>query len=1048
MITSSYDLIIFDWDGTAVPDRNAPIGDLKNALEQLLKEGAHCAIVTGTNLDNILKQGIADLSPLAKHGLHICTNRGSEVYDFDSDGKPHLIYRKVATQSENKALDESAINLQNRIKTQGMTSKITFNRLNRRKVDLIPEPEWTSPKKAQFRELLTAVETRLSSAGFRGGIQELMKIAEDITHGSGLSNPKITSDIKHIEIGLTDKSDSASWIAKSIMGPEKIPLSKVSVWGDELGSLGNLPGSDALMRTSELKDASFFSVGIEPEGVPKWVSYMGGGPKRFIEFLIEQANLRRNQRAIPDIEPSADSSWILEQNGFDPSHERLMETLFAISNGNLGVRGSSDLPVPAAQSDLFIAGLYDQRVSSQAYSEVELFDASNASQSKETEIVPLPFPFRMGVLIDDEAIHAGNVNRIEHTRCLDFKKGSYFEDNLLESSQGRRSEVSSLRFCSHADAHLLIQRLRFTAKNYSAHIGLNLSLYPDDLADLYPHLHRVQETSVEPLSGLAEHIVFETIGSRDFITLASRIMVNGRELKCPHISTDLSPGESLLIERYVSAFWNPDFKISTEAALAHSKSLSLNLADHLTWHTEKWTRFWSVADIHLPKAPGPTAAIRFNLYHLQSSAALTPQTSVPAKALTGRAYEGHIFWDTEIFIFPFFLYTEPEIARQLLLYRYNTLCGAKKRATQMGFRGACYAWESTETGMDVTPRFVSISGRQTQDEDKIPIFTGPQELHITADVAWAVFKYWDATLDHEFMCNVGVEILIETARFWASRVVLSNDHYHVHEIAGPDEYHHGVSDNAFTNWMVRFNLDVAIRMVAWISIVHPDQLSVLSTKVNFTIQEVSTWEDIWKRLYIPLPGKDGVIEQFSGFFDLKSASLGPSDKNHAPISRLLGWKEINQTRIIKQADVLMIPFLFPDQLPPHVIKANYDYYDPITDQGSSLSPCVHAAIAARIGNVDDALQYWKQSLYFDLHNKMSNSQLGIHAAAIGGTWQALMFHFLGVHFTEGGMDYNRNSVKLLPNEWDGLEVKFKYRSRIYSLLITSGKIIEQTKEAA
>ena len=342
----------------------------------------------------------------------------------------------------------------------------------------------------------------------------------------------------------------------------------------------------------------------------------------------------------------------------------------------------------------------------------------------------------------------------------------------------------------------------------------------------------------------------------------------------------------------------------------------------------------------------------------------------------------------------------------------------------MGFRGACYAWESSVTGRDVTPRFISISGT----DSKIPIFTGTQQIHVTADIAWAVAKYWDATLDEAFMRDFGVEILIETARFWVSRVIRTGDRYHLKEVVGPDEYHHSVNDNAYTNYMVHHNLKGRLSK-SWIGSQqkHAARYAELSSKLKLTPEEISTWQDVLCHLYLPLPGANGVIEQFEGFFGLKSVPLSKTEKTHAPISRLFDWKEINQTQIVKQADVLMIPFLFPERLPPAVIKANYDFYEPITDHGSSLSPCVHAAIAARVGKMDDALRYWKESLYFDLRNTMSNSQLGIHAAALGGTWQALVFHLLGVRPSKSGFVFDERAAGLIPAAWNGLKLNLKYR---------------------
>jgi len=1043
-----YEIIIFDWDGTAVPDRHAPIGALKTGLEDLLKEGGLCAIVTGTNLDNILKQGIADLSPLAKHGLHICTNRGSEVFNFDSKGQPQLVFRRIATPEEDRALDNAVVELQKLIEKEGMQTDIVFNRLNRRKLDLIPVQEWSHPKKAQFRELLEAVESRMALAGFQGGISHLMKVAEEIAHAAGLKSAKITSDVKHIEIGLTDKSDAAEWITKSVITPANIPHSKVSVWGDELGSFGSLPGSDALMRIPELHDASFFSVGIEPDGVPAWVNHLKGGPPRFTEFLLQQAHLRRGQRIGLDLRPTEDRSWLLEQEGFDPSRERLMESLFAISNGNIGVRGASDFPIPTAHADLFVAGVYDQRVPSQPYSETDLFDSSE-ERSPESEIVPLPFPFRFFVKVNGDSMEAKNIKRLEYRRCLDFKKGVYFEENLVESPQGQKTKTTSFRICSHADAHLLIQKITLTSENYSTHINIDLSLFPNDLAELYPHLQVFIDGDSKTKPRITELQTFQVSGSHDFVSLASRIVVNGRELLSPQVSAKIAPGETLVIERFVSVFWSKTSQRSMDQAITHSKSQPLTLATNVAQHLKEWEIFWDKTDLQLPSSPGETDALRFNLYHLQSSAALAPQTSVPAKGLTGRAYEGHIFWDSEIFIFPFFLYTQPQIARQLLMYRYNTLEGARKRASEMGFLGASYAWESTVTGKDVTPLFVSISGAPSgKNETHIPIFTGTQELHITADIAWAVFKYWDATLDQDFMCQFGVEILIETARFWVSRVAFYNNQYHLKEIVGPDEYHHGVTDNAFTNWMVRHNLEVAIKMATWLSKEHPSYFLSLSSRLDFSNEEIPKWQDVLEHLFIPSPGPDGVIEQFEGFFELKPVKLSSLEKTRAPISRLFNWDSINHTRIVKQADVLMIPFLFPDQLPASVIRSNYDYYDPITDHGSSLSPCVYAAIAARIGRMEDALRYWRESLYFDLRNIMSNSQLGIHAASLGGTWQALVFHLLGVRLTEAGYSFDQNALTLIPPAWRGLKLKLVYRSRTYALDLANGSSIEIDKEAA
>ncbi|MFZ9596678.1 MAG: hypothetical protein ACO3A2_11460, partial [Bdellovibrionia bacterium] len=427
--------------------------------------------------------------------------------------------------------------------------------------------------------------------------------------------------------------------------------------------------------------------------------------------------------------------------------------------------------------------------------------------------------------------------------------------------------------------------------------------------------------------------------------------------------------------------------------------------------------------------PSLTQASRFNLYHLKIAAHAHTQVSIPAKALTGRAYEGHIFWDTEIFMLPFYLYTEPEIAKTLLRYRYQTLEGARIRARSLGYRGACYAWESTVSGLDVTPKSLSLNHSKTE----VPIFTGEQQIHVTADVAYALSRYWDATLDHEFMMGCGAEILFETARFWVSRLTRCGELYHLKTVVGPDEYHFNVQDNAFTNWMARFNLAKAHEVFQWFFALAPDRLGELRKKIGLEWNEVNLWKTLLEKIFIPSPNERGVIEQFQGFFSLKPIQLQESERNRPPLQRLLNWRELNELQIVKQADVLMLFFLFPHQFSTEIMRANYLYYEPKTDHGSSLSLAVHAAVAARSGLKDQALQSWETCLYMDLMNHMANTELGIHAATLGGCWQALVFHLLGIQLTPQGIRIPTHHPPILPTGTSKIQLKLTYRGKLYPL---------------
>jgi trehalose/maltose hydrolase-like predicted phosphorylase len=329
------------------------------------------------------------------------------------------------------------------------------------------------------------------------------------------------------------------------------------------------------------------------------------------------------------------------------------------------------------------------------------------------------------------------------------------------------------------------------------------------------------------------------------------------------------------------------------------------------------------------------------------------------------------------------------------------------------------------TGEDVTPRQIVIETTGIV----VPIFTGTQQIHVTADVAHAVWHYWRATRDDAFLASCGAEMLVETARFWASRAVERDGAHHIDRVVGPDEYHHDVNDNAYTNWMAKENLRAAVDALGWLETHAPRAHGELTARLGVGRHHVERWQDVAARLYIPAPDARGVIEQFAGFFDLQEVPLPAGERLRAPISRLMDWETINRTKICKQADVLMIPFLFPAVLPPDVVKACFHYYEPITDHGSSLSPAVHAAVAARLGLRDRALDYWETSLLLDLENRMGNTALGFHVASAGGAWQALIFHLLGLRFEEGRIERDSRLTPVLPDGCSAVRGRLVHRGR-------------------
>ncbi|MDR3606363.1 MAG: hypothetical protein P4M08_03165 [Oligoflexia bacterium] len=1031
-----FDALFFDWDGTAVEDRHAPAHDLVGALQPLLSTGPLAAIITGTNIHNILNQEISTLSTQAKHSLYICTNRGSEVYGFNDDGDSELIYRRKATPEEDQALTQAIERLRDYAGQRGLETVITYDRLNRRKLDLIPLPEWADPKKAQFAELFKTVQARLHAAGIKG-FKELLDEARKISREAGLNDARITSDLKHIEIGLTDKSDSIRWLFENVVKPKQIPAQNIAIMGDEMGNVGDVQGSDAFMRIPDLEHATYLSVGVEPEGAPPWVNHIGGGPANFLQFLKDQLHAW---------ESAPDPTWILEQEGFDPSQERLMESLFAIGNGYLGIRGSSDFPIPTSQSDLFIAGIYDRKIPGTPYSEIK-FLSEPKDAIDDAELVPFPSPFRLKLIIDENPLAAWGPEMIHHVRTLDLRQAVYSQNYRVATPEGKTLQISSKRCASISDPHLLQHEMEIQSETFTGAVAGGLSMNLDDFRLNYPHLAVLKTGSPHWTSPVR---LFETLGSKMKCCIATRVSVDGqeldlkvsidgREMSANEFTCNLSPGQTIRIRHFFSIFTDRDLPSDSPLSLCDTTLKHLNALQWVEFepkfgnHIERWQAFWKRADLKLPGRPELQQAQRFNLYHLRIAADHDPKISIGGRALTGRAYEGHIFWDTEIFMLPFFIYTEPDIARSLLMYRYFTLNGARNRAKQLGLEGACYAWESTVSGNDVTPRSITIQGTGRS----VPILTGQEELHVTADVAYAVWLYWDATLDADFLANYGAEILIETARFWSGRVVQAEGQFHIRGVIGPDEYHIGVNNNAYTNWMARFNLKKALWVLSWLKSTDEERHQALLAKLNFHEKEITRWQTLVNQIVFPNYNRDNVIEQFEGFFNLRDVPLSKEERMKAPISRLFDWEEINRLKIVKQADVLMIPFLFPNAFSKEQLAANYQYYEPITDHGSSLSLGIYAAIAARIGLPVQARGAWEECLNFDLQNTMKNTPLGIHEACIGGTWQAFVFHLLGIQFTDQGPVLGANALENLPPGCTETSLNLVYRGKIYPIRLKS-----------
>ncbi|MDQ2826805.1 MAG: glycoside hydrolase family 65 [Actinomycetota bacterium] len=402
-------------------------------------------------------------------------------------------------------------------------------------------------------------------------------------------------------------------------------------------------------------------------------------------------------------------------------------------------------------------------------------------------------------------------------------------------------------------------------------------------------------------------------------------------------------------------------------------------------HRRAWRERWVDADVVVDGDAGAQRDLRFALYHLISAGdPESDRASIGARAMTGPGYRGHVFWDTEIFVLPFFVWTHPETARALLAYRHRTLPAARAKAARLGYAGALYAWESADTGEETTPEFVWLP-----DGTRLTILTGVQEHHIAADVAWAACHYRQVTGDDAFMAEMGAEIVLETARFWRSRAEVGSDgRHHIRMVIGPDEYHEGVDDNAYTNVLARWNLRTADRLC--------EEFPAVAVALGVDADERSAWLGVAEGLVDGFDPETLLYEQFDGFFDLEGVRAVDLAPRPFTGEMVVGVERLRTTQVVKQADVIMLGLLLPDVAGAEVATANYRYYEPRTSHGSSLSPAIHALVAARVGDLEAAEGYFDLAGGVDLDNRMGNAHDGVHIATMGGLWQAAVFGFGGV----------------------------------------------------
>jgi kojibiose phosphorylase len=729
------------------------------------------------------------------------------------------------------------------------------------------------------------------------------------------------------------------------------------------------------------------------------------------------------------------ADWVVEEAAWQPDRNAVWESLFTVANGYLGVRGFPEEPFDAGPTcpAIYLAGVFNPGDDGIP----ELVTAANVL-AVEIELGGRPLrmaPPRLG----------------EYRRTLDLKRG-LLQRSMVYTDEGRTTRIEFERFASIARPHLLGQSIILTPLNWTGEATVRLWTDGPD-GDVHPPGRDARAAGKEHRRLLhAQHmgrdrllLAAETADTKVRIAHACRCRAWVRQAAPPkpvHVRDThrlgfayrvrLECGQRAIFDRLVATYTSRDPEATSveRACLEEVQGAEGAAYGVRRRHTiARWRRRWNHADVLVEGPAEDQRAVRFAIFHLlQSCPPADPRVSIAAKGLTGPGYRGHVFWDTEIFMLPLFVRVDPGAARRLLEYRRHTVPGARRKARAAGYRGAMFPWESADTGDEACPPVVPDpkTGRP------VPVLTGRLQHHVTADVAYAAWQYVRATGDVRFREQVLLVLAVLTARFWASRVAFNRDRrrYEIRGVIGPDEYHESVDNNAFTNYLAAWNLRLADREVRRMQAVH--RRSLLLGRLAVSDRERRRWRAIARRMFVPVKG--GMVEQFDGFFALRDADVRALSSRASNDPEKVRMKKVRAAQVLKQADVLMLMVLFPEAFAPDVKRRSWDYYEPRTTHDSSLSPSVHSIAASDLGLADRAYEYFRLSAVTDLEDTMGNTDSGLHLAALGGTYQAVVRGFLGLRTGRDGPSVESR----LPPAWNKVVARIHHRRQWYLIEATRG----------
>ncbi|MFD5713699.1 glycoside hydrolase family 65 protein [Streptomyces pharetrae] len=717
--------------------------------------------------------------------------------------------------------------------------------------------------------------------------------------------------------------------------------------------------------------------------------------------------------------------WTVRETDLNLDVLAQSESVFALSNGHVGWRGNLDEGEPHGLPGSYLNGVHELHPLPYA-------EAGYGYPESGQTVISVTNGKVLRLLVDDEPFDLRYGRLVAHERTLDLRRGVLERVCEWTSPAGSTVRVRSTRLVSLTQRAIAAVAYEVEPVDSRTRVVIQSELVaneslPEPNGD--PRAARALKSPLEPeedfASGLRLRLVHRTRRSGLRVAVAADHTVSGPERTTTSaesnvdvarltVTSVLEPGQRLRVEKLVAHGWSgarsrPAMSDQVEAALA--------AADHSGWagllrdQEAYLDDFWSRADVEVDGDEEIQQAVRFALFHVLQAGARAERRAIPAKGLTGSGYDGHAFWDTEMFVLPLLTYTEPRAVAEALRWRQSTLPAARERANQLGLSGAAFPWRTIE-GSEGSAYWPA----------------GTAAFHVNADIADAVTRYTAATGDLDFERDTGVELLVETARLWRS--LGHHDHqgvFHIDGVTGPDEYSAVADDNAYTNLMARQNLLDAAEAVRR----HPEE----AERLGVGEEESAAWRAAAEAMYVPYNAELGVHEQHAGFTRYQRWDFAATRPDQYPLLLNFPYFDLYRKQVVKQADLVLAMYTCGSRFDEEQIARNFAYYEPLTVRDSSLSACCQAVIAAQAGHLRLAYDYTAEAALMDLADLEHNTRDGLHIASLAGTWMALVAGF-------GGMRRDGDTLRFaprLPEQFSRLAFSLQILGRRLRVEITPEK---------